>query len=187
MTTKREAEEQPKSETSAKNRKLNMKEYVSKNNGSIDRLYENRKLICFLYEQKCDLIEVSDINGTLSNIAGIDKFYCYVQYRSFISKENCYSCSESVYKKYGKPEWLYLDTINQNIFNFNIAKCDTQNNSKQWAFATSPLVIKYVKIMKPLDLVISTVTDDKKIVTFMQGNTVICLKIEKESKPFQLC
>ncbi len=182
MAEKRESEELNKS---PKRIKLNLQQYVSKNNGSIDKLYLNKKLICFLYEQNSVLIKVSDINGEILNVKGINEYYCYVEYKKCTGQKKCYNgCNV---KKYSESKWKFLDTVNQRIFSINIEKWSAQEGCEQWAFATNHLVIKYVEAMTPEDLIISTIAIDEKMVTFKQDNIEICVKVKKDSNPFQLC
>ena len=176
MSNKREAEDELNK--TVKRMKPHVEEYVSKIDGSIDMIVANKKLICFLYEEKSDLLIISDINGELSDVTVVHKHYCLVAYRQYMRNNRISTTKERV----------VLDTTNQKVFTIDPKKWDNQADvSKQWAFSTNPLVIKYVKDVNPADLIISTISENEKMMTFTQGDCVICVKTEKNSSIHQLC
>ncbi len=50
-----------------------------------------------------------------------------------------------------------LYSVTPVLFKIDINKINTQNhNSKEWSFCNNDLVIQYVKIMKPMNLIVSS-------------------------------
>nr|QBK93903.1 MAG: uncharacterized protein LCPAC406_02170 [Pithovirus LCPAC406] len=189
MSVKRGSENEMRSNKDAKKMKIGVERYVSKNNGLIDKIYTNKKLICFLYEQQSNLIKIDDIkDGAITDVTGIDEFYCYVKYRQFTGEKKCDRYGKCCEKIFAEPEWKYFDCNNKKIFSISTVAWNAQEHeAKQWAFAIDPIVMRYVETMNPLDLIISTVAEDEKMVMFKQGSTTVCVKMKKDSNSFQLC
>nr|QBK92461.1 MAG: uncharacterized protein LCPAC401_00990 [Pithovirus LCPAC401] len=189
MSLKRNAENELQPDKDAKNMKIEAKKYVSKHDGSIDKNYTNIELICFLYEKQSNLIKVNDLaGGEIQEVRGINKFYCYVKYRQYTGEKKCDRFGGRIEKTFAEPEWQYLDCIRKKIFNISTAEWNAQKHeSKQWAFAIDPIVIMYVEVMKPLDLIISTMNENEEMITFKQSSIIMCVKMKKDSNSFQLC
>nr|QBK92992.1 MAG: uncharacterized protein LCPAC403_01260 [Pithovirus LCPAC403] len=151
-------------------KKMKFQEYVSRKNGSIHKIFLNRRLQCYLYEHESDLIGVDDVKyNSIESITGIDERYCIINYTA--------------------PRDSYvLDTINQKIFYLDPDKWNRQEGeSNQYIFATNDLVINYVKERKPSDLMISLVKEDEKIVVLKKKSIAACVKVKKDVNLVQLC
>lgn len=62
-----------------------------------------------------------------------------------------------------------------------IKKWENQTNiSKHYSFATSDVVIKYVKNENPSSLIITTLGDDERVNCYMKNKEVICLKMKRD-------
>nr|QBK93934.1 MAG: uncharacterized protein LCPAC406_02480 [Pithovirus LCPAC406] len=173
VPTNRRHKRQFSVESELKNdKKLKVKEYVSFSDGTIQGLYRDISLLCYLYENKCDLIKtVAMGGGQLTNIRCINSRYCRVTFIYMLTKQ------ETV-----------LDTDNQILFKIDLAKWKTQgSDSKDWSFCNNDLVIQYVKNTKPESLIVSSLADDEKIITYVKNKEVICLKVKKSCDIFVLC
>ncbi len=125
---------------STKKAKLEV-EYVVDKDGSFGSLSTNHHLICYLYQNRSDLIISHPLYSGIKDIKILSPRYLYGL------------CTVGM----GKPYLCrYLDTISNTTFMLDKSKLEDYAKevkfNKWLALATHPLVLQYIRIMKPKDI-----------------------------------
>jgi len=171
------------------NKKLKIKEYVSMINGSIREVHTQSSLLCYLYENRSDLIKTIEIDkGKLTDIRIINSKYCKVNYEPWLKSKKCHCDDECIVDTYGPKLGAVLDFERQVLFTIDNDKWYKQEDKcKDWSFVTNDLVIKYVRSKKPKNLIVSSIAGDEAVYSFKKNNEVICIKTKGVFDIFVMC
>nr|QBK92370.1 MAG: hypothetical protein LCPAC401_00080 [Pithovirus LCPAC401] len=149
-------------------------EYAVDKNGSIRSLSTNSGLICFLCQNRSNLILSHPHYSGMKDIKIINGRYLYGL------------CTIGI----GKPYlYKYLDTHTNITFALDKSKLEDYAEkvelNKWLALATHPLVLQYIRSVKPKDIKL-VYTAKSKIYCFTSDGVTINIIIEKGDKFLQL-
>nr|QBK92371.1 MAG: hypothetical protein LCPAC401_00090 [Pithovirus LCPAC401] len=150
-------------------------EIVVDKKGLFGSLSTNHQMICYLYQNRSDLILSLPLYSGIKDIKILTPRYLYGL------------CTIGM----GKPYLhRYLDTISSTTFILNENKLEDYWKSvklnKSLALATHPMVLQYVREENPKDLCFVRVPIDKEIRQFTSANVTINIVVDKGVKFKQL-